>query len=569
MQACKPLLFCAALGAAMPVAATVPDPNWTETVFSINRNDPNDTTGKQHTGLAWAPDGSDRLLVLEKTGRVRILSGSLTTSTPVWSTFATMSPISSTFECGLIGLAFDPNFAQNRFVYFFVTVSPTEQQILRYDASTNVGSGRTVIVPGLPTRNANHNGGGIGFARDGKLYWSIGDQGNGTGVNTDLTSLAAKMGRANRNDGSVPADNPFVDGAGPNNDYIFARGLRNPFTMQIQPSTGLIWSNVVGTGYEQVFIVGRGDHAGYNAFENNQTAAFITPRIVYRTNGSDTRNFAANSVSRNGNVATFTTTAVHGFRVGGNITIAGVADASFNGANQYIASVLSPTSFTVQQNGPDATSTGGNAQTLNQGGCLTGGAFYDATLAPADFRGNFFYGDCNSDRIMRARIDPATNQVLSVDYWATDINAQVDIATGPDGALYYTGTSTNNIYRASYDVTSQALVVANQNLHLEEGGDAVTTIRLAIQPPAVVKVTSSRTGGDSDVAVAAGLELTFTPSDWMRPQPVRLNAASDTDSVDDTATISVSAPDLVTVPISVTVLDQEAPGVGIFADGFE
>jgi|CXWL01.1.fsa_nt_gi glucose/arabinose dehydrogenase len=567
MRTCKPLLICAALGAAMPVAATVPDPNWTETVFSINRNDAGDTTGKQHTGLAWAPDGSDRLFVLEKTGRVRILSGSLTTPTPVWSTFATMSPINSTFECGLVGMAFDPNFAQNRWVYFFVTVSATEQQLLRYDASTNVGSGRTVIVSGLPTRNANHNGGAIGFARDGKLYWSIGDNGNGTGVNADLTSLAAKMGRANR-DGSVPADNPFVDGAGPNNDYIFARGLRNPFTLQIQPSTGLIWSNVVGTSYEQVFIVGRGDHAGYNAFENNQPATFITPRIVYRTNGSDVRTFVANSASRSGNVATFSTTAVHGFRVGGNITIAGVSDASFNGANQYIAGVPSSTSFTVQQVGPDATSNGGTAQTLNQGGCLTGGAFYDATLAPADFRGNFFYGDCNSGRIMRARIDAASNQVLSVDYWATDINAQVDVASGPDGALYYIGTSTNNVYRAAYNATGQALVVANQNLHLEEGGDAITTVSLAMQPSVAVQVTVGRTGGDSDVSVAAGSTLTFTAIDWMRPQSVRLNAAADADSVDDTASISVASPSLATVPISVTVLDL-APAANIFADGFE
>ncbi len=569
MKACKPLLICAALSAAMPVAATVSDPNWTETVFSINRNDPTDTTGKQHTGLAWAPDGSDRLFVLEKTGRVRILSGSLTTTTPVWSTFATMSPISSTFECGLIGMAFDPNFAQNRLVYFFVTVSTTEQQILRYDASTNVGTGRTVIVSGLPTRNANHNGGGIGFARDGKLYWSIGDNGNGTGVDADLTLLASKMGRANRNDGSVPADNPFVDGVGPNNDYIFARGLRNPFTMQIQPSTGLIWSNVVGTGYEQIFVVGRGDHAGYNDFENNQPAGFITPRIVYRTNGSDTRTFAANSASRTGNVATFTTSAVHGFRVGGNITIAGVADTSFNGANQYIASVISPTSFTVQQSGPDATSNGGTAQTLNQGGCLTGGAFYDATLAPADYRGNFFYGDCNSTRIMRARIDAASNQVASVDHWAIGVNSQVDVATGPDGALYYVGSATNNVYRAAYNVTAQGLVIANQNLHLEEGGDAVTSVSLAALPIAPVQVTVSRTGGDSDVTVAAGSTLTFTPSDWNRPQSVRLNAGADADTTDDAATISVASSGLTTIPISITVLDQAVPTSNLFADGFE
>lgn len=563
------VLLCAAVtGASLPAAATVLDTNWTESVFSINRDAPNDTTGKQHTGLAWATDGSDRLFVLEKTGRVRILSGALTTTTPVWSTFATMSPISTTFECGLIGMAFDPDFARNHYVYFFVTVSTTEQQILRYDATTDVGSGRTVIISGLPTRNANHNGGGVGFAADGKLYWSIGDNGNGTGVDADLTSLAAKMGRANRN-GSIPADNPFVDGAGPNNDYIYARGLRNPFTMQIQPGTGLIWSNVVGTGYEQVFVVGRGDHAGYNDFENNQPAGFITPRIVYRTNNTDTRTFAANAVARNNNIASFATTAAHGFRVGGNITIAGVTDPTFNGANQYIASVPSTTTFTVQQTGPDASSTGGTAQTLDQGGCLTGGAFYDATQAPADYRGNFFYGDCNSGRIMRARIDPSSNQVQTTDYWATNITAQIDIAQGPDGALYYTGNSTNTIFRAAYNVTAQGLVVAHRNLRLDEGGEAVTFISLATAPVGNVDVSVARSAGDTDVSVLTGSTLTFTTANWMRPQVVRLRAAVDADTSEDTATVTVSATGLADVAVSVSELDLLTDVSGVFADGFE
>lgn len=421
-----PLTLFLAACAITPVAnATVIDTNWTETVFSVNRNNPGDTSGKQHTGLAWAPDGSDRLFVLEKTGRVRILSGSLTTSTPVWSTFATMTPIVTTSECGLIGMAFDPNFAVNRYVYFFVTTSTSEQQILRYDASTNIGTGRTVIRDQLPTTGNNHDGGGIGFGPDGKLYWAVGDNGSSVGVNNDLISLGSKVGRANR-DGSLPADNPFNDGAGSNNDFIYARGFRNPFTMQIQPSTGQIWLNVVGTGYEQIFVVGRADHAGYNSFENNQpaptaTEQYITPKIVYRTNGSDVTTIT--TAVRSGNVSTITTSAAHRLRVGSNLTISGVADSSFNQSNLYVASTPTASSFTVAQTGADATSSGGQVAGLSQGGCLTGGAFYDATLAPASYSGNFFYGDCNSGRIMRARINTATNAVIGTDYWANGISS--------------------------------------------------------------------------------------------------------------------------------------------------
>lgn len=554
------------LAMALPAAGTVIDPNWSESVFSVNRDTPGDTSGKLHTGLAWAPDGSDRLFVLEKNGRVRVLSGSLTTNNPAWSTFATMSPIYTGSECGLIGMAFDPDFANNRYVYFFVTASSSEQQILRYDASGSVGTGRTVIRSGLPTTGNNHDGGGIGFAADGKLYWSIGDLGNGTGVNSDLSSLAAKVGRANR-DGTLPTDNPFDDGAGPNNDFIYARGFRNPFTMQIQPATGLIWLNVVGTNYEQVFVVGRGDHGGYNTYENNQPAGFITPRIVYRTNGSDSRTLV--SASRVGNVASFTTTGAHGFRVGGNLTISGTSDASFNLSNQYVASVPTTTTFTVAQVGANATATGGLAVTLNQGGCLTGGAFYDATLATPAYRGNFYYGDCNSGQIMRARIDTTSNQVQGVDIWASGIAGQVDVASGPDGALYYTGTSTNNILRATVNTASQGLVVANQNLRIDEGGAVVTTVRLATAPAADLSVGISRTAGDNDVGVAAGAALTFTPADWMRPQPVRLAATLDPDTTDDLATVTVTASGLTSVPIRVTVLDAMAPVDGIFGNGFE
>ncbi len=537
--------------------ATVIDTNWTETIFSSD--------GSQHTGLGWAPDGSDRLFVLEKTGRVRVLGGALTGGTPTWSTFATMSPIFTNSECGLIGMAFDPDFARNQLVYFFVTVSNSEQQIIHYDATTNVGTNRTVVRPGLPTVGANHDGGGVGFAADGKLYWSIGDLGNGTGVDANLTSLASKVGRANR-DGSLPSDNPFDDGVGPNNDFIFARGLRNPFTLTVQPSTGLLWVNSVGTSYEQVFVVKRGDHAGYNDFENNQPAGFITPKIVYRTNSSDTRTIT--SATRSGNVASFTTSANHGFRVGGNLTISGVGNTSFNQSNLYVASVPTSTTFTAQQAGADATSSGGSAATLNQGGCLTGGTFYDATGASADYRGNFFYGDCNSNRIMRARIDPVTNSVLSTDYWATGIASQVDIAVGPDGALYYVGVGTANVFRAAFNATVQALVVANQNLRADEGGEVVTTVRLAIAPVANVTVNVARTAGDNDVGIVSGSTLTFTPGNWSQPQAVRISVATDADLTDDLATVSVTSSGLPDVPIRVSVLDLNGPD-SMFVYGFE
>src|SRR5206468_6452420 len=109
--------------------------------------------------------------------------------------FATITPIITGGEVGLLGITFDPDYAVNRFLYVFVTVSATEQQVIRYRDAGDVGVDKTSIVAGLPTRGRNHNGGGLGVGPDGKLYWSVGDNGAFLGVNDDLTLLNAKDGR--------------------------------------------------------------------------------------------------------------------------------------------------------------------------------------------------------------------------------------------------------------------------------------------------------------------------------------------------------------------------------------
>lgn len=266
------------------------------------------------TGIDWAPDGSGRLFVIRKQGfeltgthpaEARIVQNGSVLPT----VFATETVFNNS-ECGLIGMCFDPDFVNNHYVYFFVTISQSQQQIVRYTDSNGVGINRTVIVPGLPTSGHQHNGGAVGIGNDGKLYWAIGDTGNFTGVDADLASLAAKVGRANRN-GTVPNDNPFFDGADPNNDYIWARGFRNPFTFTFQRSTGQLWSNTVGTNWEQVFVPTRGSHAGYNDYENNQPslgpspAPYLPPIIAYRTNLTEPYTIALNGAVRSNGVVTF------------------------------------------------------------------------------------------------------------------------------------------------------------------------------------------------------------------------------------------------------------------------
>jgi glucose/arabinose dehydrogenase len=505
------------------------------------------------TGLAWAPDGSNRLFVTRKDGLVLIIKNGVLLPTP----FATVTPLYQGSECGLLGIAFDPNFLVTRHVFVFATVSPSEQQIIRYTVGGDTGTEKTTVVAGLPTSGANHDGGAVGFGPDGKLYWAIGDLGNGSGVGADLASLASKIGRANL-DGSPVIDNPHHDGPGPNADHIWARGFRNPYTFNFQPATGLLWVQDVGSSFEQIFIVRRGDHAGWSSYENNQPEGFVAPVIKYGTNRVDTVPVASPvmmGASRRSGQVTFSTTAPHGFRRGEKIIVAGVADASFNGS-YFVSAIPSPTSLVAPRAGIDAVSGGGTASSQAIGGCVTGGVFYDATGFPPAYRGNFFFGDYNSGRIERVVLDAATNTVTSVDHWAEGVSAAVDMALGPDGALYYVGVTSNAVLRASHNATTQALVVSPTNLWTAEGQPTLFTVRLAVSPPANVTVSAARAEGDPELAVQSGGTLTFTSSNWNVPQAVIVAVGRDLDADPDLLTVALRATGLDTQVVTVHARDD-------------
>ena len=109
--------------------------------------------------------------------------------------------------------------------------------------------------------NAEHHGGAIVFGNDGKLYFTTGDHFQGS-PSQDLTSPRGKIHRINP-DGTVPTDNPFYDGNGPNVDSIWALGLRNPYRAYYDAPTGRLYVGDVGgndaaTAKEEVNLGGRG-----------------------------------------------------------------------------------------------------------------------------------------------------------------------------------------------------------------------------------------------------------------------------------------------------------------------
>jgi MYXO-CTERM domain-containing protein len=531
------LLFILAVHSS--AAAALDDPAFEVTVLTA----PSGQAGT--TGIAWAPDGSQRLFYTRQNGRIRIVDAG------VIKNFATFSPVHTESECGALSVAFDPDFVNNHYVYAFVTRSVTEQQIVRFTAEANVAKDETLIVGGLPTRGVNHDAGGIGFGPDGKLYWTIGDLGNHTGSNGDLSTVAGKVSRVNL-DGSAPQDNPFFDGDGPNEDRIWAQGFRNPFSFTWEPSSERLWINVVGSLFEQIISPRAGDNAGWHDFENLDGPGILSPLLAYPTSGSGERAITPEGLSRAAGITTLTTLQPHRLRVGHQVTISGASDASFDGTG-FVSEVLSPIELRFAQPGVDASSGAGVMRPLDLGNAITGGAFWDSSAVPAEYRGNFFFGDYVSSEMARVTLGPE-QQITSLRRWGKAEGRMIDLAVGPDGDLYY-ATFEGGFYRVRYKATEQGIVVSRLHARVPEGGGSVLSVRLAIAPTTPLSVNVAL-DGDPDVKVAT-TELTFDAASWSEPQALLVTAQQDDDADQDEARVVFSSPGLPPETTLVRVTDDE------------
>jgi putative heme-binding domain-containing protein len=199
------------------------------------------------TAMEVAPDG--RVFVCEQTGELQVVKNGAILPEP----FVRIA-VDSDWERGLIGVALDPDFAHNGFVYLcYVAAKPyVHHRVSRFKARGDLvlhGSERLLLKGDDQAKlgghtPAGHQGGAIHFGTDGKLYIAIGDQTAGA-PSQRLDTFQGKLLRINP-DGSIPVDNPFVANAKGKYRAIWALGLRNPFTFAVQPATGRIFINDVG-----------------------------------------------------------------------------------------------------------------------------------------------------------------------------------------------------------------------------------------------------------------------------------------------------------------------------------
>ncbi len=297
-----------------PAAVTIP-PQFTDAVVTSGLSSP--------TALAFLPDG--RMLVTAKEGQlIRYKAGASPEKLTVLDLNTTgAGKVCSNSERGLLGIAVDLDFANNRYIYLYYTFNRFNQnrtncgtgsqqpvnRVSRFQFTTATGdalnaSTETVLLDYIPSAAGNHNGGDLHFGADGKLYISAGDGGcemykDGTD-NTDSTRcgggnrnsrsrniLGGKILRINK-DGSIPADNPYASTPGTRrcgdpsqNNPVLAPpanapfcqetwdwGLRNPFRFAMRPGTSDFYINDVGQGiWEEIDASSKNADYGWNVRE--------------------------------------------------------------------------------------------------------------------------------------------------------------------------------------------------------------------------------------------------------------------------------------------------------------
>ena len=208
--------------------------------------------------LSFAPDG--RIFFTEKdTGNIRIIQSN---GTLLATPFATVSNLFHVAEAGLLGIALDPAFATNQYVYVYYTYRDsgfyTHGRIVRYTAAGNTGTAAFDLfdVVSSAPNTVYHNGGYIKFGPDGKLYAVVGEFHQDQQAQNPA-SMTGKMLRMN-SDGSVPSDNPFVGSL----DY--ALGIRNSFGFDFDLSNNRLVATMAGLNSDdKILIIVKGGNYGW------------------------------------------------------------------------------------------------------------------------------------------------------------------------------------------------------------------------------------------------------------------------------------------------------------------
>lgn len=270
-----------------PEATTFPNPEayiWQTVVSGLERP----------VDLQHASDGSGRLFIIEKVGRIRIMEEGGLVDFPFLDISDRVG--SSGNEQGLLGLAFHPGYTENGYFFINYTDKGGDTVIARFRVTPDpdfADPTSEAILLQVRQPYGNHNGGALAFGPDGYLYAGLGDggsagdpQGNGQKLDTLLGKIL-RLDVDSAKPYAIPSDNPF-------GNEIWAYGLRNPWRMSFDSLTGDLYIGDVGQGeWEEIDFVSMGASGGINfgwdyfegthPYEGNppQNAQFVPPIVEY------------------------------------------------------------------------------------------------------------------------------------------------------------------------------------------------------------------------------------------------------------------------------------------------
>jgi glucose/arabinose dehydrogenase len=423
---------------------TLPEGFAIEVVAGGTVNDPVD--------VAFLP--GDRLLVLERSGLVHVFEGGIPRDEP----FIDMRPeVNNAWDRGMLGIATDPEFETNPWVYMVYVVDPIYGQpdesgfmpshgrVTRYladpanDHETADLSSRQVLIgeepaEGLMHCHSSHSVGMIQFGPDGALYVSVGDGAHwdiidagghdpncfqpplsfdneldtGAFRSQQLDAMAGKILRIDRNTGLGLSDNPFWTGNGSDNaSKVWMFGLRNPYRFTIEPNSGMPPRIIVGdVGYltwEELNVGYGGENFGWPCYEGNGTHADYFPAgsVIGGCDNLDTEGAV------------------------GHLTMPTVTWHHFFGGLSV------PSGFT--------------------GTCVTAGSFYTGTCYPQEYRNRFFFSDWLGSWIRSLTLD-AAGELDSFEVFGTGFSSPVAIKAHPEtGDLYLVEILAERVIRIVYE----------------------------------------------------------------------------------------------------------------------
>ncbi len=261
--------------------------------FTLQQAFPN-LTFSSPVDLQYAPDGTDRIFVVEQSGIIKVFENNGGTTT--YKTFLNITDrVISGGETGLLGLAFHPDYASNGYFYVdYTTPNPLRTHVSRFQVTSNPDSAdknSELVLLEVTQPFSNHNGGRVIFGSDGYLYIGFGDGGSGGDPNDNAQNRSVLLGKILRIDVDnpsggfnygIPPDNPFVGNTQGWREEIYSFGMRNPWRFSFDPATNWLWCGDVGqNAWEEIDTITSGGNYGWRCYEGNH------PYNLTGCNGTD------------------------------------------------------------------------------------------------------------------------------------------------------------------------------------------------------------------------------------------------------------------------------------------